>query len=116
MNPCDSIAFNNVPVCIRFRLVFPSSTTTPSAIASSIEATTNRTPNRSTHRSRVTVTSSKSRPVSICRIGNGIFAGKNAFSANRNITIESLPPENINTGFSNSAATSRKIWIDSASS
>ena len=32
------------------------------------------------------------------------------------MTIESLPPENISTGFSNSAATSRKMWIDSASS
>ena len=26
--------------------------------------------------------------------------------------MESLPPENIRTGFSNSAATSRKMWID----
>ncbi len=48
--------------------------------------------------------------------GNGIFAGKKAFSARRIITMESLPPENIRTGFSNSAATSRKMWIDSASS
>ena len=32
------------------------------------------------------------------------------------MTIESLPPENSSTGFSNSAATSRKMWIDSASS
>jgi len=30
--------------------------------------------------------------------------------------MESLPPENIRTGFSNSAAASRKTWIDSASS
>ena len=32
------------------------------------------------------------------------------------MTMESLPPENIRTGFSNSDATSRKMWIDSASS
>ena len=31
------------------------------------------------------------------------------------ITIESLPPENSSTGRSNSAATSRITWIDSAS-
>ena len=43
-------------------------------------------------------------------------AGQNAFSARRSITIESLPPEKRSTGFSNSAATSRKMWIDSASS
>ena len=30
--------------------------------------------------------------------------------------MESLPPENRRTGFSNSAATSRMMWIDSASS
>ena len=43
-------------------------------------------------------------------------AGQNAFSARRSITIESLPPENISAGRSSSAATSRKMWIDSASS
>ena len=32
------------------------------------------------------------------------------------MTIESLPPENSSTGRSNSAATSRMMWIDSASS
>ena len=40
--------------------------------------------------------------------------GQNAFSASRSMTIESLPPENSSPGCSNSAATSRKIWIDSA--
>src|SRR6266545_2358994 len=43
-------------------------------------------------------------------------AGQNAFSASRSMTAESLPPENKRTGFSNSAATSRKMCIDSASS
>ena len=42
-------------------------------------------------------------------------AGQNAFSARRSMTIESLPPENSSTGRSNSAATSRMMWIDSAS-
>ncbi len=75
-----------------------------------------RAPRRSTHESRVSSTSWKSRPVSTCSSGKGSLAGKNAFSARRSMTMESLPPENIRTGFSNSAATSRKMWIDSASS
>ena len=45
----------------------------------------------------------------------GRRAGEKAFSARRSITIESLPPENSMQGRSNSAATSRKMWIDSAS-
>jgi hypothetical protein len=48
--------------------------------------------------------------------GNGIRAGWNAFSASRSITIESLPPENNNTGRSNSATTSRMTKMLSASS
>ena len=62
------------------------------------------------------MTSSKLWPVSMCITGNGSFAGQNAFSASRSITMESLPPENNSAGRSNSAATSRKMWIDSASS
>ena len=48
--------------------------------------------------------------------GNGILAGQNARSASASMTIESLPPENSSTGRSNSAATSRMTWMDSASS
>ena len=48
--------------------------------------------------------------------GKGIFAGANARSASASMTIESLPPENSSTGRSNSAATSRMMWMDSASS
>ena len=48
--------------------------------------------------------------------GNGNRAGRNAFSARRSRTIESLPPENSSTGRSSSAATSRMMWIASASS
>ena len=60
-------------------------------------------------------TSAKLWPVSMCITGNGSRAGQNAFSASRSMTIESLPPENSSTGRSNSAATSRMMWIDSAS-
>ena len=62
------------------------------------------------------MTSGKLWPVSTCMTGNGSRAGPNAFSARRSMTIESLPPENSITGRSNSAATSRMMWIDSASS
>ena len=41
--------------------------------------------------------------------------GQNAFWASRSMTTESLPPEKSSTGRSNSAATSRMMWIDSAS-
>jgi hypothetical protein len=61
------------------------------------------------------MTSGKLWPVSMCITGNGSFAGQKAFSARRSMTIESLPPENSSTGRSNSAATSRSTWIDSAS-
>lgn len=44
-----------------------------------------------------------------------MFAGANAFCANRNITIESLPPENSSTGRSISATTSRITKTLSAS-
>ena len=47
--------------------------------------------------------------------GNGIRLGQNAFWATRSMQIESLPPEKSSTGFSNSATTSRKMKIDSAS-
>ena len=62
------------------------------------------------------MTSGKLWPVSTWTTGNGILQGQNAFSARRNITIESLPPEKSMPGCSNSAATSRMMWIDSASS
>ena len=38
--------------------------------------------------------------------------GQKAFWASRSITTESLPPEKSSTGRSNSAATSRMMWID----
>ena len=62
------------------------------------------------------MTSGKLCPVSTCISGNGIGAGQNAFSAMRSMTMESLPPEKSRQGRSNSAATSRMMWMDSASS
>src|SRR5690606_30263762 len=54
-------------------------------------------------------------PVSICINGNGIFAGQNAFWAKRTNVMESFPPENNSTGFSNCAATSLIIYMASCS-
>ncbi|MNO71401.1 hypothetical protein D3C76_623170 [compost metagenome] len=54
--------------------------------------------------------------VSTCMTGNGSLPGKNALRARCSITAESLPIEYSITGLSNSAATSRMIWMLSASS
>ena len=61
------------------------------------------------------MTSGKLCPVSTCMTGKGSLHGANAFTARCSITTESLPPENSRQGRSNSAATSRMMWIDSAS-
>ena len=116
--PCSAIASSSVTVCSRLREARGpvSSTTRPLRIESSTEATIRRSPSSSTRRSRNSITSGKLWPVSTCMTGNGNFAGRNAFSASRSSTIESLPPENSSTGRSNSAATSRMMWIASASS
>ena len=47
--------------------------------------------------------------------GKGIRPGQKAFWASRSMTTESLPPEKSRTGRSNSAATSRMMWMDCAS-
>ena len=62
------------------------------------------------------MTSGKLCPVSMCMTGNGSRAGAKALTARCSITAESLPPENSITGRSNSAATSRMMWMASASS
>src|SRR5690606_29904804 len=54
--------------------------------------------------------------VSTCMTGNGSRPGKNALRARCSITAESLPMEYSITGLSNSAATSRMMWMLSASS
>src|SRR5690606_5402992 len=62
------------------------------------------------------MTSSKLCPVSMCISGKGKRPGRNAFSARRNSTTESLPPEKSRTGRSHSAATSPKMKMASDSS
>ena len=112
------MASSRVTVCSRLRLAQRpvSSATRPASIDSWTEATTSRTPVSATRRSRYSITSGKLCPVSTCMTGKGILAGENARSASASMTIESLPPENSSTGRSNSAATSRMMWMDSASS
>ena len=61
------------------------------------------------------MTSGKLWPVSTCSTGNGTLPGQNALVARCSITTESLPPENSSAGFSNSATTSRMMWIASDS-
>ena len=73
------------------------------------------TPSAATWRSRNSSTSAKLRPVSTWSTGKGMGAGQNALRARCSMTMESLPPENISAGRSNSAATSRKMWTDCAS-
>ena len=45
-----------------------------------------------------------------------LFSGGKDSIVMLHLAIKSLPPENSSTGFSNSAATSRMMWIASASS
>ena len=85
-------------------------------MASGTDATTSFTPSSATRRSRNSMTSAKLWPVSTCITGKGILAGQKAFSASRSMTMESLPPLKSRTGRSNSAATSRMMWMASASS
>ena len=116
--PCSAIASSSVTVCSRLRDARGpvSSTTRPVSIDSCTLATISRSPSSATRRSRNSITSGKLCPVSTCISGNGNAAGRNAFSARRSSTIESLPPLNSSTGRSNSAATSRITWIASDSS
>ena len=116
--PLSLIPRSNAVVCKRFRLARApdSSVTRPASMSSCTLETTKRRPRCATTRSRNSSTSSKLCPVSICITANGIAAGQNAFAARCSMTTESLPPEKSNTGCSNWAATSRKMWTDSASS
>ena len=116
-NWCSSIASSSVVVCRRLRDARGpvSSTTRPLSIDSCTDATIRRSSSSRTRRSRNSITSGKLWPVSTCMTGNGNLPGRNAFSASRSSTIESLPPEKSSTGRSSSAATSRKMWIASAS-
>jgi len=55
------------------------------------------------------------KPVSTCSKGNGILPGWKAFWASRNITDESFPTEYNIAGRDDSATTSRRICMLSAS-
>ena len=111
------MASSKVTVWSRLRLARGPvcSTALPSSMESWTEATTSRAPARSIRRSRKSITSGKLWPVSTCMTGNGIFAGANARMASSSMTTESLPPEKSRHGRSNSAATSRMMWMPSAS-
>src|SRR4051794_12234919 len=115
--PCSAMASSSVTVCRRLRdAPGPlSSTTRPRSIESWTEATISRSPSSATRRAGNSMTWGKLWPVSTWRIGKGKRAGRNAFSASRSSTIESLPPLNSSTGRSNSAATSRMTKTASAS-
>src|SRR6185295_6463246 len=54
-------------------------------------------------------------PVSMCSSGKGMRPGKNALRARCSSTEESLPMEYMSSGLANSAATSRMMWMLSAS-
>src|SRR3954464_6867711 len=116
--PCSSIASSSVTVCSRLRDARGpvSSTARPASIGPCTGATMRSRPGSATARSRNSITSGKLCPVSTCITGNGTRPGAKAFAARCDNTIESLPPEYSSTGFSSSAATSRMMWIASASS
>ncbi len=86
--------------------------TRPASIDACTEATTRLAPISATVRSRKSMTSGKLWPVSTCMTGKGIRPGQKARLARCSMTTESLPPENRRTGRSNSAATSRMMWMD----
>ena len=70
----------------------------PRRIESSTERTIRRSPSSAHALSRKAITSAKLWPVSMCSSGNGKRPGRNAFSARRSRTTESLPPENSSAG------------------
>src|SRR5215475_13413560 len=72
--------------------------------------------NSRTVASRKAIISRNFHVVSTCNSGNGILDGKKALRARWSITLESFPIEYNMTGLRNSAAISRNMNIDSASS
>ena len=70
----------------------------PRRIESSTERTISRSPSSAARWSRKAITSGKLWPVSMCSSGNGKRPGRNAFSARRSSTSESLPPEKSSAG------------------
>jgi hypothetical protein len=91
------------------------SVTRPSSMSSCTDATTSRTPCSATRRSRNSMTSGS---CGRCRRASpGTACGRpERLLGQVQHDDESLPPLNSSTGRSNSAATSRMMWIASASS
>ena len=87
--------------------------TVPRRIESSTLRTINSAPSSWARKSRKSVTSGKLWPVSIISRGKGrrppCWRSMKAFSAQRSMTNESLPPENNKVGRSKVAATSRRM-------
>ena len=93
--PCSAIASSSVTVCSRLRDARGAGLLDRAAGVDRLlhggdDQLARRAPPRA--RSRNSMTSGKLCPVSTCMTGNGSGAGRNAFSASRSSTIESLPP------------------------
>ena len=120
--PCSAMVSSSVTACAALRLSVSGlrRRTVPFLMDSSTLPTTKRSPNSATRLSRNAITSGKLCPVSTCTMVNGSLFGLslnlNALSARCNTTMESLPPENSRAGLLHSAATSRRMWMDSNSS
>ena len=89
---------------------------TPAASPSWFVHTFRSSPCSRAYRSRNSIIARNFQVVSTCSSGNGRRPGWNAFCASRSMTAESLPMLYSITGRSNSAATSRMMWMLSASS
>src|SRR5829696_8646282 len=87
----------------------------PRASPSGLVWTIRSSPNLRAVSSRKMIISRNFHVVSTWSSGSGGLAGWNALRARCSRTLESLPIEYISTGLRNSAATSRRIAIDSAS-
>lgn len=93
-------------------LIGPTSCATPSGLM----CTRRSTPVSAARRSRKAIISRNFQRVSICSSGIGGRDGANALSSRCSSTELSLPTEYSITGARNSAATSRRMWMLSASS
>ena len=116
--PNSAIASSSVTDWCGLRLSSGAfSTTRPDAIESSTERTISRSPSSAARAGRGRRSPRES--CGRCRRAaaeTGKRPGRNAFSASRSSTSESLPPEKSRAGFWHWPATSRRMWIASDSS
>ena len=117
-NWCSAMVSSKVTACAALRESVSGlrRRTVPFWMDASTLPMTNGSPISAKRLSRKAMTSGKLCPVSTCTILNGNLFGRKAFNAKCNTTIESLPPENNSAGLVHSAATSRRMWMDSDSS